>query len=403
MAMTMMRFNWVLPEEDPGDHVGDVQGRARHGVLRRGARLRRLHPRGAPRLGRRLEPDAADDGGHGPGPDPADGRDDRGAARAAPRPAAHRRGHRRHRPRERRPAQRRRRHRATSPTSTPVTARTGRSGASSWTRPSTRCSRRGAASPSSTAARPCAARPARSPSRTRRSRSAARARSRPGSAARFGLPFFPAANMPDLESYYYEQCMEQGTQGFCMMPGEETVMLFVAEDPDKAWAEIGPNLLYEATTYHSWQTPGHQVVGALARLDHRGAAQGGHLPDHHARRGRRAGQGRRATRAAFNLHPMCGGIPVDKAWEHLQLFVDQVWKRLRADPDSIRGDPRSVTPRAYPPKRWVCHCRRRCRRARSRSSRSARSRSGSPTSSGCPSRRRRGPARGRWCTARSSG
>ena len=75
-------------------------------------------------------------------------------------------------------------------------------------------------------------------------------------AARFGLPFFPAANLPELEAYYYEQCAEYGTQGFCMMPPEHTVMTLVAEDPDQVWAELGEHFLHEATTYSSWQTPG---------------------------------------------------------------------------------------------------------------------------------------------------
>jgi hypothetical protein len=46
-------------------------------------------------------------------------------------------------------------------------------------------------------------------------------------------------------------------------------------------------------------------------------------PDEAVERAKAAGDA-----AAFNLHPMCGGIPVDKAWEHLQLFVDQVLTRL---------------------------------------------------------------------------
>src|SRR6478752_5671546 len=73
-------------------------------------------------------------------------------------------------------------------------------------------------------------------------------------AARFGLPMFAAAYMPELEGYYYEQCMEQKTQGFFMMPGESTVMLHVAEDPDQAWAELGDYFFHEASTYASWQT-----------------------------------------------------------------------------------------------------------------------------------------------------
>ena len=39
-----------------------------------------------------------------------------------------------------------------------------------------------------------------------------------------------------------------------MMPGEDTVMLHVAEDPDQAWAELGDYFFHEASTYSSWQT-----------------------------------------------------------------------------------------------------------------------------------------------------
>src|SRR4051794_36760740 len=58
-------------------------------------------------------------------------------------------------------------------------------------------------------------------------------------AARFGLPFLPARTVPGLADYYYAQCAEHGVDGFCIEPGQVTVMLHVAEDPDKAWAEIG--------------------------------------------------------------------------------------------------------------------------------------------------------------------
>ncbi len=83
-------------------------------------------------------------------------------------------------------------------------------------------------------------------------------------AARFGLPFFPAAHLPELEAYYYEQCAEQGTEGLCVMP-DKPVMRFVTEDPDKAWAELGTYFFEEASTYASWQTPDiHSSVHSYA-------------------------------------------------------------------------------------------------------------------------------------------
>lgn len=144
-------------------------------------------------------------------------------------------------------------------------------------------------------------------------------------AAKFGLPLATAAHLPELEAYYQAQCAEHGTQGFCMMPSDETQMLFVDEDPDKAWAELGEYFLHEATTYASWQTPditsavtskattpqelreeGIYVVRTPAECSAMSEAQG--------------------EAAAFNLHPLCGGLPIERGWENLQLFTDAVLK-----------------------------------------------------------------------------
>lgn len=146
-------------------------------------------------------------------------------------------------------------------------------------------------------------------------------------AARFGLPLFPAAHLPELEAYYQEQCAEHGTTAFSLMPGEETVMLHVATDPDKAWAEIGPHFLHEAMTYAGWQTPDiRSAVHSHATTVEELRAEGIYqilTPDEVVERARRDG-----PLAAFNLHPMCGGMPIDKGWESLQLYVENVMPRL---------------------------------------------------------------------------
>jgi alkanesulfonate monooxygenase SsuD/methylene tetrahydromethanopterin reductase-like flavin-dependent oxidoreductase (luciferase family) len=143
-------------------------------------------------------------------------------------------------------------------------------------------------------------------------------------AARFGLPMFPAAHLPELEAYYYEQCKEQGTQGFCMMPGVDTTMVHVAEDPDKAWAELGSYFLHEATTYSSWQTPDiksavHSHAIDVASLRDEGIYQV-LSPDECVEQATATG--------AVNLHPLVGGMPIDAAWESLRLYCEQVLPRL---------------------------------------------------------------------------
>jgi alkanesulfonate monooxygenase SsuD/methylene tetrahydromethanopterin reductase-like flavin-dependent oxidoreductase (luciferase family) len=146
-------------------------------------------------------------------------------------------------------------------------------------------------------------------------------------AARFGLPFFPAANLPELEAYYYERCAVEGTQGFCIMPPTDISMLFVAEDPDKAWSELGHHFLHEAQTYASWQTPDirssvHSHAKTTEDLRREGLYQI-LSPSECVERAARQGDA-----ATFSLHPLCGGMPIERGWECVELFVDAVLPRI---------------------------------------------------------------------------
>ncbi len=146
-------------------------------------------------------------------------------------------------------------------------------------------------------------------------------------AARFGLPLFTAAHLPELEAYYYQCCAEHGVSGMCVMPPEGMAMVHVATDPDKAWAELGHHLLHEAVTYASWQTPDIQsVMHSHATTVEELRAEGIYeilTPEECVRRATQAGDA-----AAFALHPLCGGMPVEEGWTSLQLVVEQVMPRL---------------------------------------------------------------------------
>jgi alkanesulfonate monooxygenase SsuD/methylene tetrahydromethanopterin reductase-like flavin-dependent oxidoreductase (luciferase family) len=148
-------------------------------------------------------------------------------------------------------------------------------------------------------------------------------------AARFGLPLATAAYLPELESYYYEQCREAGTEGFCSMPPGKFSTTYVAEDPDRAWAEVGPYMLHEATVYANWQTPDiHSAVHSHALSTDELRAEGIYeilTPDECVTRAEEAGPA-----ATFALHPLVGGMPIDKGWECLTLYVEKVLPRLQA-------------------------------------------------------------------------
>jgi hypothetical protein len=142
-------------------------------------------------------------------------------------------------------------------------------------------------------------------------------------AARYGLPFSPAGHLPWLERYYHQLCDELGVQPMCFMPASDVPMLFVHEEPDKAWATLGHHLLHEATTYSAWQTPDvRSALRSSATTVQELRAEGIYqilTPDEAAAFG---------PDAVYAIHALCGGMPIDEGWRCLTLFTEQVLPQL---------------------------------------------------------------------------
>ncbi|MEV5974432.1 LLM class flavin-dependent oxidoreductase [Streptomyces sp. NPDC051921] len=145
-------------------------------------------------------------------------------------------------------------------------------------------------------------------------------------AARLGLPLFPSAHLPELETYYQEQCAAYGTEGWTMMPARETPLLHVSEDPDRTWAEYGGHFLHEARTYASWQSKDiRSAVRSTATTVPELRAEGVYrvvTPEECVALG--------AELDSLVLHPLCGGMPVEEGWRSVRLFCDAVLPRLTA-------------------------------------------------------------------------
>ncbi len=140
-------------------------------------------------------------------------------------------------------------------------------------------------------------------------------------AARFGLGFFPAAHLPELEALYYEKLAEHGKEGFAMLPPQDTSFDFVAEDVDAGWDAVGENLLHEASCYRSWQTPDirsavHSAATTVEELREEGIYRV-LTPD--LVRDEIAAKG---ASASFVLHPLCAGISPELGWNCLNLFAE---------------------------------------------------------------------------------
>ncbi|MFF0427575.1 LLM class flavin-dependent oxidoreductase [Streptomyces sp. NPDC004520] len=143
-------------------------------------------------------------------------------------------------------------------------------------------------------------------------------------AARLGLPFFPSAHLPELDAYYREKCAEYGTEGWTMMPAEETPLLHLSEDPDRTWAEHGEHFLHEARTYASWQSKDiRSAVRSAATTVAELRAEGVYrvvTPQECLALGLES----------LVLHPLCGGMPVEEGWRSLRLYCENVLPRLKA-------------------------------------------------------------------------
>ena len=146
-------------------------------------------------------------------------------------------------------------------------------------------------------------------------------------AARFGLPFAPPLHDPALASLYETECARLGVKGgFVLSPGEPATT-FVARDPDRAWADLGPYLLHDATSYAAWQRPEqrsyqHSRATSVEAL----RAEGKYrvlTPDECVALAKAQG-----PLATFVHAPLCGGAPPALGFESLRLYADEVLPRL---------------------------------------------------------------------------
>jgi alkanesulfonate monooxygenase SsuD/methylene tetrahydromethanopterin reductase-like flavin-dependent oxidoreductase (luciferase family) len=146
-------------------------------------------------------------------------------------------------------------------------------------------------------------------------------------AARFGLPFCPSVDDPELEAYYRAELERHGKAGFYLSLGGADAMLFVDEDPERAWEELGPYFLREQQEYGRWQAAGvprpkGEAVHSLADLRALNRFEILHPADARSRL-------EANPNAVVVLHPLAGGVPLDRAWRSLELFAEQVWQPLR--------------------------------------------------------------------------
>ncbi len=145
-------------------------------------------------------------------------------------------------------------------------------------------------------------------------------------AARLGMGMLTQGGTPGLEAAYLEACREHGTPPglFFDPPPDLPLSCFVAEDPDRAWADWGPYLLHDARTYAEWLGSGSAAVKSRATSVAELRAEAGsyriYRPEEAVEHIRRHG--------LLALQPLAGGLPPDRAWQSLELLERAVLPAL---------------------------------------------------------------------------
>lgn len=136
-------------------------------------------------------------------------------------------------------------------------------------------------------------------------------------AARLGMYFFAETHDRTLKQAYLQEAERCGVKPVgCAFPRAGVPLtVFVSEDPDKAWAELGEYLLVDAAGYGAWKTPATGTAsGSFATTVEQLRAERGAYqiltPDEAA--------AIVATGQPLGLQPLVGGIPADIAWPYLE-------------------------------------------------------------------------------------
>jgi alkanesulfonate monooxygenase SsuD/methylene tetrahydromethanopterin reductase-like flavin-dependent oxidoreductase (luciferase family) len=148
-------------------------------------------------------------------------------------------------------------------------------------------------------------------------------------AAKLGLGVLAMGGDPNFEKIYQDACRAEGREpGLCINPKPGVPLsVFVSRDPDAAWKKWGPHLLHDAQAYAEWM--GDDIESATKSLapsvEALRAEQGNYQilsPDEAVEAIRKNG--------ALMLQPLCGGMPIEYAWESLETIRRDVLPRVRA-------------------------------------------------------------------------
>jgi alkanesulfonate monooxygenase SsuD/methylene tetrahydromethanopterin reductase-like flavin-dependent oxidoreductase (luciferase family) len=141
-------------------------------------------------------------------------------------------------------------------------------------------------------------------------------------AGRFGLGLIAQTATPGLTEAYEQACRQAGHEpGLVQLPDPAaTTAIFVADDVDRAWEELGRYLLHDAMTAAAYRD-GETSVASISTATS--------VEELRADSSYRVTTGEEATELVragtiLPLLPLCGGLPPEVAWGYLESAAEAV-------------------------------------------------------------------------------
>ncbi|CAB4979030.1 unannotated protein [freshwater metagenome] len=137
-------------------------------------------------------------------------------------------------------------------------------------------------------------------------------------AGRLGLNLFAEGGSQSLVDIYNEAANEAGvTPGFAFIPTKESpTTVFVADDVDRAWSEMGSYLMHDVAMYRDWMGDNRAASSRseAVNADELRAENGPYriLSVEEATAQVRSGM-------PLGMQPLCGGLPPELAWPSVTL------------------------------------------------------------------------------------
>ena len=147
-------------------------------------------------------------------------------------------------------------------------------------------------------------------------------------AARFGLSMWPMNDsiIPDYEA----ECERLGKPTGRLIRGIRSV--YLSDDPERGWNEIGPHLLHYMQSYARWSESAETSASPLHGMDSLEKIRAAGVvqvvtPEQAIEIGRQG---------AIGLQPLIGGLHPDLGWKSLEMFVQKVLPEIKDAPAEWR-------------------------------------------------------------------